>query len=485
MIDHFSSLPKSIHLILILVAFAMLLGCGFVSFVQNPAPLNGIAYWAAQTSTPIPTVTQFLGMSTPVIPDTPVPQQITLPPEWTTITATPIVPPETPTPFGFFATPFWVTTTPVYITETPQPPYTTTPSLPMIGFTTPEPLETPYYRIGSFYMNSDVYIGGVDGFIFRIVGHEAQPSVNSAEATYHYITIRVTNKQTDPAIMPLSDLFFVREVNGDGAVITGRWVAQNEPLIERSLPSYETQQLPPLESDATRDFVLGFILPNGDLDTIGLVTNWQHDIEGGIPIWFHLENDPLGTFIDAVDPPPPTSVVLDDPLTSSGGQPSGGGSHPINPGTGLWPTTGTISRGFGCHAFYTGINGAGFGCPSDKPWFHNGVDVANTVGTAIWSPVEGSLTFSGANTSGADCSHLAGSQPPHQGLGNFQKVHGSNTLHYFGHLSRFVQTGGSVAARQTVSEMGSTGCSTGSHLHWIVYENGALVNPADWAGGTP
>ena len=124
-------------------------------------------------------------------------------------------------------------------------------------------------------------------------------------------------------------------------------------------------------------------------------------------------------------------------------------------------------------------------CPSDRPWFHNGVDVANTVGTAIWSPVDGSVTFAGANTSGADCSHLAGSQPPHQGLGNFQKVRGSNTLHYFGHLSRFVQTNGSVAARQTVSEMGSTGCSTGSHLHWIVYENGVLVNPADWAGGTP
>ena len=279
MIDRFSSLPKPIRLILILMAFGMLLGCGFVSFVQNPAPLNGIAYWAAQTSTPIPTMTQFLGMSTPVIPDTPVPQQIALPPEWTTVTATPLVPPETPTPFGFIATPFWVTTTPVYITETPQPPYTTTPSLPMIGFTTPEPLETPYYRVGSFYMNSDVYIGGADGFVFRIVGHESQPSSNSAEATYHYITIRVTNKQTESAIMPLSDLFFVREVNDDGAVITGRWVAQNEPLIERSLLSYEAQQLPPLESDASRDYVLGFILPNGDLDTIGLVTNWQRDIE--------------------------------------------------------------------------------------------------------------------------------------------------------------------------------------------------------------
>ncbi|MGB1249621.1 MAG: M23 family metallopeptidase [Candidatus Promineifilaceae bacterium] len=426
-----------------------LLSCGFVSFVQNPAPLNGVAYWAAQTGTPVPTLTQFLGVSTPVFANTAILQQITSTLGLTTMT--------------------------------------TTPSLPMIGFTTPEPLETAYYRTGSFYMDSDVYI---DRFVFRIVGHETQASVNSAEATYHYLTIRVTNKQTDAAILPLSDLVFVREIDLPDGTVTGRWATQNEPLLERNLPSYETQQLTPLTPNTSRDFVLGFVLPNGDLNQIGLITNWQRDIEGGIPIWFYLENDPLGPFIDAVDPPPPTSVVLDDPLTNSGiisiaQINSNSGTDPTNPGDGLWPTTGIISRGYGCHAFYTGINGAGFGCPSDKPWFHNGVDIASSVGTAVWSPVDGSLIFAGANTSAADCSHLAGSQPPHQGLGNFQKVRGSSTLHYFGHLSRFVETSGSVVARQTVAEMGSTGCSTGSHLHWIVYENGTLVNPANWAGGTP
>ena len=214
--------------------------------------------------------------------------------------------------------------------------------------------------------------------------------------------------------------------------------------------------------------------------------NWQHAVEGGVPIWFYLKDDPLGSFVDAVNPPPPTSVILDDPLANSeqayGGNDDG---TPTAPGGGLWPTTGNISRGFGCHAFYTGIHGAGFGCPTDKPWFHNGVDVANTVGTAVWSPVDGSLLFAGANPSAPDCSHLAGSQPPHQGLGNFQKVQGRHTLHYFGHLSRFIATDGQVSANQTVAEMGSTGCSTGSHLHWIVYENGVLVDPAVWAGGTP
>ena len=38
---------------------------------------------------------------------------------------------------------------------------------------------------------------------------------------------------------------------------------------------------------------------------------------------------------------------------------------------------------------------------------------------------------------------------------------------------------------QIVSEMGSTGCSTGSHLHWMLYLNGSLVDPATWAGEGP
>jgi murein DD-endopeptidase MepM/ murein hydrolase activator NlpD len=154
-------------------------------------------------------------------------------------------------------------------------------------------------------------------------------------------------------------------------------------------------------------------------------------------------------------------------------------------GGGRWPTTGSISRGFGCEPFYTGVDGAGFGCPDDKPWFHNGVDIANVSGTAIWSPVAGSVIFAGSNTTGADCSHLAGSEAPHQGLGNYQKIRGADTLHYFGHLSAFLQTSGAISAGQHSAEMGSTGCSTGSHLHWILYHNGSLVDPALWAGGTP
>jgi murein DD-endopeptidase MepM/ murein hydrolase activator NlpD len=277
--------------------------------------------------------------------------------------------------------------------------------------------------------------------------------------------------------VPVSDLFFIRQVEQGGAVLRGRWVAQNEPLIAASLPSYETQQLDPILPDDQREIVLGFVVPDGAVNEVGLITNWERPVEGGLPLWFYLENDPLGPLTDAVKPPPPTPILLDDGYDPGGGQPGSG--------SGIWPTTGFVSRGFGCHEFYTGVSGAGYGCPADKPWFHNGVDIVNAQGTAVWSPVDGTMLYAGPNSTGPDCSSIPGSQPPHEGLGNYQKLQGPDTLHYFGHLSAFLVTAGAVTTGQNTAEMGSTGCSTGPHLHWMVYENGNLIDPALWAGPGP
>lgn len=348
---------------------------------------------------------------------------------------------------------------------------------PSYWLAAPQPGATPYYRIGAFYMHSDVTIGWPDSLVLRIVDHQTQSSPRESSAVYHFITVRVTNHSGAAAVVPLSDLFFIRRVWQDGEPLTGRWTAQNEPLIARGLPAYETQQLPPLLPQETRDVILGFVAPQGQVREVGLITDWNRPVEGGLPIWFYLEPDPLGPFVDADRPPPPTPVVLDDSGSYTGGAPA--------PGSGRWPTTGIVTRGFGCHELYTGINGAGFGCPAGRPWFHNGVDVANVSGTLIWSPIDGVMLYAGPNSGGPDCSHMAGSQPPHEGLGNYQRVGDGQTLHYFGHLRDFLVTGGSVSAGQTIAEMGSSGCSTGTHLHWIVYQHGNLVDPAVWAGPGP
>jgi murein DD-endopeptidase MepM/ murein hydrolase activator NlpD len=113
------------------------------------------------------------------------------------------------------------------------------------------------------------------------------------------------------------------------------------------------------------------------------------------------------------------------------------------------------------------------------------VDIANIAGSLVWSPVDGSLTYAGPDSGGADCSYIPGSQPPHEGLGNYQRVAGGDSVHYLGHLQAFLLTAGAVTAGMDIAEMGSTGCSTGPHLHWTVYQNGSLVDPAVWAGPGP
>ena len=95
------------------------------------------------------------------------------------------------------------------------------------------------------------------------------------------------------------------------------------------------------------------------------------------------------------------------------------------------------------------------------------------------------MTWAGPNSTGPDCSYLNGSDPPHEGLGNYQIVEGGGLRQYFGHLSGFLITNGTINQSQQISYMGSTGCSTGSHLHWMIYQSGNLIDPAWWAGPGP
>lgn len=356
---------------------------------------------------------------------------------------------------------------------------------------------TPTYRVGTFYMNSDINIGGPDGVILRITDVETEPSpTNPDEEQYYYVSITVKNYTDEEIFVPISDLLFIRRVmDAESQPIRREWTSKVDPLLHRELPLYEDQLMRDNVPDRIapgdeRAYIVAFVLPIGSVEEIGVATDLDRSVNGGLPIWIHPWDDPDGPFPDPCGggytpgcyPPPPTPVLMDDSGTY-------GGSIPdvITPpvGLGLWPTSGIITRGYGCEPLYTGVDGAGFGCPSERPWFHNGVDIANGVGTPIYSPIHGLMEFASFNPSAPDCSSLAGSQPPHQGLGNYQRITDGNTLHYLGHLSGFVLTGGNVGAGELVSTMGSTGCSTGSHLHWIVYDAGTLVDPALWAGPGP
>jgi murein DD-endopeptidase MepM/ murein hydrolase activator NlpD len=65
------------------------------------------------------------------------------------------------------------------------------------------------------------------------------------------------------------------------------------------------------------------------------------------------------------------------------------------------------------------------------------------------------------------------------GYGNFVKLtHGGGMASGYGHMSRIaVSSGTRVRQGQVIGYVGSTGLSTGPHLHWEVWKNGTAINP--------
>jgi murein DD-endopeptidase MepM/ murein hydrolase activator NlpD len=122
----------------------------------------------------------------------------------------------------------------------------------------------------------------------------------------------------------------------------------------------------------------------------------------------------------------------------------------------IWPVNGSISSGFGSRV--QPIIGAST--------FHPGVDIAASQGTPIKAAGDGVVKMAGSNG----------------GYGNFTLIdHGGGLATGYGHQSRIaVSIGQHVSTGQVIGYVGSTGTSTGPHLHWEVRVNGNPVNPMGW-----
>jgi murein DD-endopeptidase MepM/ murein hydrolase activator NlpD len=94
---------------------------------------------------------------------------------------------------------------------------------------------------------------------------------------------------------------------------------------------------------------------------------------------------------------------------------------------------------------------------------HSGLDFPGPLGTPILAAAPGKVVFVGQRS----------------GYGNVVEVdHGQGILTRYAHLSGFTaKVGSQVAAGEQIAKMGSTGRSTGSHLHFEVRLNGVAVNP--------
>lgn len=99
--------------------------------------------------------------------------------------------------------------------------------------------------------------------------------------------------------------------------------------------------------------------------------------------------------------------------------------------------------------------------------FHSGVDIANAIGTPIFSVMDGIVIDSG----------------PASGYGQWIRIlHDDGTMTLYGHMQTLdVSVGERVLAGQKIAGMGSMGFSTGSHLHFEVHPNsGDAVDPQAW-----
>ena len=100
--------------------------------------------------------------------------------------------------------------------------------------------------------------------------------------------------------------------------------------------------------------------------------------------------------------------------------------------------------------------------------FHGGVDMACPKGTEVHVPADGVVIKSGWNN----------------GYGNYIKVKHSNGFEtVYGHLSKIkIKKGQKVSKGDVIGEVGSTGRSTGPHLHYEILKNSKRVNPQRFFG---
>jgi len=140
--------------------------------------------------------------------------------------------------------------------------------------------------------------------------------------------------------------------------------------------------------------------------------------------------------------PSPTPTPTPTPTPSPTPSPA-----PSTPGKMVWPTEGhRITQYFS--------------------WRHKGLDVANKTGTPIYASEAGVVEYSGWST----------------GYGNNILIdHGGGKKTRYAHMSRlFVSVGQSVGRGAHIAAMGSTGWSTGPHLHFEVIVNGSKQNPLNY-----
>lgn len=121
----------------------------------------------------------------------------------------------------------------------------------------------------------------------------------------------------------------------------------------------------------------------------------------------------------------------------------------------LWPTnSGRVTSAFG----YRRDPVTGY-----RNEFHSGLDIANSYGAPVYAAGKGTVTFTGYRSGYGYCITIS---------------HGYGITSFYAHLSQIlVKSGKQVSKGEVIGKVGSSGKSTGSHLHIEIAMNGRAVNP--------
>lgn len=150
----------------------------------------------------------------------------------------------------------------------------------------------------------------------------------------------------------------------------------------------------------------------------------------------------------------PDNISAGQSLILPGARPGGRSIQSVARSSALrWPVTGPVTSGFGWRVHpITGDSE-----------FHQGIDIAASEGTSVVAAASGTISSRGW----------------YGGYGRLIIIdHGNGIETRYGHLSGYaVDQGGEVSAGQVVGYIGSSGISTGPHLHFEVRVNGEAVDP--------
>ena len=120
----------------------------------------------------------------------------------------------------------------------------------------------------------------------------------------------------------------------------------------------------------------------------------------------------------------------------------------------MWPVSGNITSFFGWRRDPFNKN---------RRQLHNGIDIKSSTGTPVRAAMAGRVSAVGYDTV----------------FGNYVLIsHNSGYRTLYGHMNVIrTKTGSYVTQGERIGDVGNTGQSTGAHLHFTVYKNGAATNP--------